>query len=186
MDKVLRLLTTNKTRFHSLLMLLLIVFYGCAEKEPWFIESSKVIIDTPSAKEIKQYWTVEGKESLSLSETLLKDVSARELTMAEAENILGLKPVIPDSLYLVRAIKVQRKPKPIRVYFASGEVQDRYDENGKVTFTKSNFKYGVIQVVAGTNSTCMIFPPGVVKQPLILSLEALPERVTMFYQCSAP
>ena len=84
MDKVLRLLTTNKTRFHSLLMLLLIVFYGCAEKEPWFIESSKVIIDTPSAKEIKQYWTVEGKESLSLSETLLKDVSARELTMAEA------------------------------------------------------------------------------------------------------
>jgi hypothetical protein len=145
------------------------------------------MVDQRFAKEIKQFWLVEGKKQLSLAEALLKDVSARELTMAEAENLLGLKPVIPEyyHLYLVRAITVQRKPDPIRIYFASGEVHDIDYEDDKSPFKARYFKNGVIQIVAGTDSTCTIFSPGVIRQPLVLSLEALPERVTMYYSCNS-
>jgi hypothetical protein len=161
--------------------------YAFCDKEPWYAENQWLIVDKyqSHAIDIKQYWKVEGSGSLALADTFLKDVSAKELTPTEAETLLGFKPVIPDNqhLYLIRAITVLRKPHPVEVYFASGEVTDWSVLTGKVT--KKQFINGVIQVVAGTKSTCVMFSPGVIRQPLVLSLPALPERVTMYYYCNS-
>lgn len=178
----------NKIRLGLLVILTLISLVGCIDNDSWFVDGSKVMVDTRFANEIKQFWLVEGKDKLTLAETLLKDVGARELTMTEAENLAGHKPAIPNNhhLYLIRGINVRRESIPIRVYVATGEVHDIIDEHGKVKVLKRQFKNGVIQVSAGTKTTCFMFSPGVIKQPLILSLEELPERVTMSYSCDGP
>jgi hypothetical protein len=181
-------MSKTKIQLGLLLIFILTGLVGCLDNEPWFVDGSKVMIDTRFANEIKQFWMVEGKEKLPLAETLLKDVSARELTIAEAENFAGQKLTISNNhhFYLIRGINVRRKPIPLRLYIAAGEVHDISDEHGKITVAKKQSKNGVIQVSAGTKTTCFMFSPGVIKQPLILSLERLPERVSMSYSCDGP
>ena len=134
---------------------------AACEDDVWFVEGHAVF-DPRIATEVKPVWPV-SKSEIPTAEALLKDQSAALLSVDEARRLTGadLGSAGGKSLILIRAIDLNGKTIPLRVYSTAGHVHTE----------------------AGAFGTCFIIRPSKRRQPLVIALDTAPERVTMSYSC---
>ena len=135
---------------------------GCMARapEPWLAQSAA--FDPRQAEEVKPVWPVRASQ-LAAAMNTLKNESAVRLSSGDVRGLLGTDITPPNgkSLFLLRAIDLDGKTIPLRVYVA-----------GDAAHT-----------AAGLYETCFFIPPSPRRQPVVVALTGMPRTVTMSYSC---
>ncbi len=137
---------------------------ACAS-DAWLHESNpsgNLFFDPSLATDSRTFWYVSGSK-ISVAAELLETQAFVAISPERAGPLIGYVPDVPtgESLYLIRAIDVE-DPKPLRIYQVGSWVQ----------------------VHAGTHATCLIFPPSIRRQPIVVALPRRPARLRLTYSCA--
>lgn len=138
---------------------------SACSSDPWLQESNpagNLFFDPRLAGETRTFWYVPVPQ-VGVAAEMLKTQAFIAISPERAAPLLGHVPEVPagESLYLVRAIDVEN-PKPLRVYQLGAWVQ----------------------VHAGQESTCFVFPPPTRRQPIVVALPRTPTRLRLTYSCA--
>jgi len=132
--------------------------------DAWLDESNPSgnhFFDARLAREVHSVWYVSASK-IEFASQLLKTQAIISISPERAALLIGRVPDAPagESLYLIRAVDVA-DPTPLQIYQLGAWVE----------------------AIAGTTSTCLMSPPPIRRQPMVVALRQAPTRLRLSYSC---